>query len=240
MKNFAKWIDSAISKTINIPNDYPFDKFGDVYLDAYKTGYIKGVTTYRAGTMMSVLSEATEKKTIQKTRAPKRPNAVECDVHHAIRSGERYYVVVGLIDGEPYEVFSGQNDDGESDVVIPKSIKNGKLIKKSRDKYIITNEEKEWSCLLTNGHCDVSTDAITRLISTALRHGADISFIVHQLEKTEGDLMTPAKVIARTLKKYISDGTPVHGEECPSCKSTDMIRQEGCILCKNCSWSRCG
>ena len=78
------------------------------------------------------------------------------------------------------------------------------------------------------------------MVSTSLRHGADISFVVHQLEKTKGDLVSLSKVLARTLKKYIKDGTKVHGEECPSCQGSQVERNDGCVLCKSCGWSKCG
>ena len=77
------------------------------------------------------------------------------------------------------------------------------------------------------------------MISTALRHGADISFIVHQLEKTEGDMTCFARSLSRALKKCIKDGTKVHGDTCSNCGSHNLSRSEGCIVCNDCGTSRC-
>ena len=173
--------------------------------------------------------------------SPKRTKILPCEVHHPTFKNNRYYVVVGLFSDEPYEVFTGINHDSEGEIVIPKSVKEGDLVKKSRGSYCldIVKDTEEKSFTLTNGHSDDMVDAMTRLISTSLRHGVDISFIVHQLEKTKGDLKSFSKVIARTLKKYIQDGTKVSGEKCASCGSEQIVRQEGCLLCKSCGASGC-
>ena len=88
-------------------------------------------------------------------------------------------------------------------------------------------------------NCEEHEEALARLVSTSLRHGADINFIVHQLEKTRGDMQSFSKAMARSLKKYIKDGTEVKGEECPTCKGTNIVRQEGCMTCQGCGWSKC-
>lgn len=245
MAGWGKWIDSSMSKTVNCPTDYPYEAFENLYLDAYKTGYLKGITTYRAGTMTAVLAAKDEKKevsdkkqSITKTTAPKRPKTIECKVEHLTSKGVKYYGVVGLIDGEPYEVFTGTNEDDKKDAFIPKNISEGKIIKNSRSNYSLVCGENTYN--LTNGHSDANADALTRMISTALRHGADISFVVHQLEKTKGEMTCFAKVLGRALKKYIKDGTKVHGESCPNCGSHNIVREDGCVTCKDCAWTKCG
>ena len=91
---------------------------------------------------------------------------------------------------------------------------------------------------LTNGHNNDTVDALTRMISTALRHGADISYVVQQLEKTQGGLVSFSKVMARTLKKYATG--VVSGECCPQCGSENaLVRQDGCKNCKQCGYSAC-
>jgi ribonucleoside-diphosphate reductase alpha chain len=238
---FSKWIDSSMSKTINIPNDYNYNDFENVYFSAYKAG-LKGITTYRAGTMMSVLSstEKTEKEEsvkIQKTKAPKRPIELKGELHHINLKNNRYYVAVGLFEGDVYEVFTGLNHNSEGEIIIPKNVKTGTILKHGRSNYSFINDNKEYH--LTNGHNDETADALTRLISTALRHGADVSFVVDQLEKTTGGMLSFSKVLARTLKKYIPDGTIVYGITCPNCNSTQIIRTEGCVTCKSCGHSQC-
>lgn len=245
MTGWYQWIDSSISKTVNLPNNYPYEKFENVYLDLYTSGTAKGMTTYREGTMTSVLSKtpspddsnSTDK--ITKTTAPKRPKSLPADVHLTTVNGDPYYVVVGLLEGDPYEVFTGKNEkkDGQA---IHKKIVHGNVTKKSKSVWELSSEiDPELSFILTNGHSDETADALTRMISTALRHGADISFIVHQLEKTEGSLWSFAKALARTLKKYIPDGTKVSGSKCPECNA-ELIRMEGCITCTSCTYSKCG
>jgi ribonucleoside-diphosphate reductase alpha chain len=237
-----KWVSHAISKTCNLPNSATKELVSKIYMKAWESG-CKGFTVYRDGCRTGVLvsvDKPVEKTVgIQKTVAPKRPNDLPCDVHHINQGGKRYYVVVGFLGGEVYEVFTGPNSDPEGDPVVPKSIKDGVLYKKSRGTYILKNTEKEFSCHLTNGHSDDNADALTRMISASLRHGTDVSFIVHQLEKTKGDLLSFSKVLARTLKKYIKDNTKVTGEKCPNCGGEDLVRVEGCVLCKSCGMSKC-
>ena len=238
----TKHIDHSISSTINLPNDVSEKEVAKIYETAWKLG-CKGITVYRDGCRNGVLvKEITlDPNKIQKTVAPKRPKDLGCDIHHITYNGNRYYVAVGLFEGEPYEVFAGLNEDGEGDPIVPKSIKIGKITKKERGKYTLICEEKDWSNSLNNGKSGITDEieTITRLLSTSLRHGADISFIVHQLEKTKGDLQSFSKVLARTLKKYIPDGTKVSGESCPNCKEGKLKRQEGCISCSTCGYSKC-
>ncbi|TXT66060.1 MAG: hypothetical protein BAJALOKI3v1_50060 [Promethearchaeota archaeon] len=226
----------GISSTINLPNDATEETVNKIYLEAFASG-CKGITVYRDGCRSGVLVENPKKTTIIETAAPKRPKKLPCDVYHCTNKGDRYYVVVGKFDGLPYEVFTGKNDDGEGDTVIPKAIKVGELVKKSRGHYVLTNDERDYSCKLTNGHSDDAVDALTRMISTSLRHGVPISFIVEQLEKTKGDLQSFSKVLARTLKRYIPDGT-ISTEDCPEC-GEQLVRKEGCLSCNSCGWSKC-
>lgn len=237
LNGFGKWIDSSMSKTVNLPNDYNYDDFKELYLNAYKTSYLKGITTYREGTMTNVLA-AVKKDSLHKTDAPKRPTTLKGELHHFVIDGKKYYVAVGLYgEGhEPYEVFTGINET-RKEIFIPKSVKTGAIVKQARGEYIFIGDDQE-EYKLTNGHSNDSADALTRLLSCSLRHGSDISFVVHQLEKTKGPIISFSKALARTLKKYIKDGTSISGEECPSCKS-QMIRKEGCAICPQCGHSKC-
>lgn len=235
-----KWITHSISKTCNIPNSATKDLISDIYLKAWETG-CKGFTVYRDGCRSGVLVSESPKQNINKiihTKAPKRPESLVCDIHHLILNDKRYYAVIGLLEGDPYEVFVGLNTDDEKDPIVPKSIKNGKLTKKARQKYVLTNEDKEFSVVISNGHTDENADALGRLLSTALRHGTPIDFIVHQLEKTHGSLTSFSKIISRVLKKYIKDGAIVHGENCKECGS-QLQRSDGCVNCKSCGWTKC-
>lgn len=171
--------------------------------------------------------------------APKRPKEVSARLHYFTVKGGKYYVAVGFLnENEPYEIFTGFNE-GKKEQYIPKEVKDGVIIKNGRGDYvfvdIITKEEYK----LLNGHSDESAEALTRMISCALRHGSELGFIVHQLEKTKGDLMSFSKCLARTLKYYIKDGTKITGESCSNCGGSNIQRDSGCSVCKDCGDSKC-
>jgi len=232
MSLFAHWVDSAISKTINLPNDYPYDDFKNVYKTAWENG-IKGFTTYRAGTMTNVLSKSSSFNKIQKTNSPSRPKELPCNVHHITVKGEQYFVLVGIYNEEPYEVFAGKNG------FINKKVKEGIVIKLGRPKGVykaIFEDGFELSPI--NATCSAEEDALTRMTSTSIRHGANIHMVVQQLEKVRGEMTCLAKSMARALKKYIPNGAKEEGT-CPECDGAALIRQEGCTTCTQCGWSKC-
>ena len=240
-----KYIDHAISKTVNLPEDVTEEEVAKIYEAAWEYG-CKGMTVYRKNCRTGVLVEKKEETKVDNTvivknNAPKRPDALPAEAWISNIKGRQHYVVVGLLNGEPYEIFTGVNDhiNGayETDIVIPKNGMNGTVTKKSRGNYFFNSGDQSYQ--LTNHHNDENADALCRMISTSLRHGSDIGFVVHQLEKTKGDLMSFAKVLARNLKRYIKDGTKVHGEECPSCGSYNVERGDGCVICRDCGWTKC-
>lgn len=237
MAIFAKWADSAISKTVNLPNDYPYEDFKDVYLKAWQAG-VKGFTTYRAGTMTAVLStKSSSNKGINKTTAPERPELLPCDIHHVSYKGTRWIVIVGVLENDPYEVFAFRMN-GYS---IPEDLVKGtlkKVILKTRSRYELeigdTMMFKDVAkCFETD-----EEESLTRMISTSLRHGVDIEFIVDQLRKSKGQIASFNKVIARVLKKYLNvDELKVL--KCSECGSRNLEMREGCFVCKDCGMSRC-
>jgi ribonucleoside-diphosphate reductase alpha chain len=243
MAVMSKYIDSAMSKTVNIPNNYSYDEFKDLYKKLYKTGTVKGGTTYRAGTMTSVLSSVTdsaskkqETNTLPKTQSPKRPKTLFCDIHQLQVNGEKWIVIVGLYGDkkDPYEVFAFK----KKEINLSGNIKNGYLSKVKSGRYdldingiIIEDVKKHFETR--------EEEALTRMISTALRHGADINFIYDQLQKSEGTIVSFSKAIARTLKKYLIDSN-FTALDCDSCGSKGtLIMQEGCYVCSSCGWSKC-
>ena len=233
LKGWAKWIDSAISKTVNIPNDYSYEDFKKIYLEAYKTGVIKGITTYRAGTMTSVLS-AKMKDKIYKTNAPKRPRSLPCKVFYPMLRGQRYYVVCGLYEDDLYEVFAGKLTE-----CIPHSITEGEIVKVKKGHYrLINNDDVIIDNLIE--HCDHSEEAICRLMSAGLRHGTDVKFLKEQLSNCKGELYSFGKVLGRILGKFIPDNT-LSNELCPDC-GKNLVFTEGCKGCTGdggCGWSKC-
>jgi ribonucleoside-diphosphate reductase alpha chain len=226
-------IDHAISSTINLPENVSVNEVEKIYKMAWKAG-CKGITVYREGSRSGVLLDKskTDSHAIRKTQAPKRPKTLPAKIHHIRVKGVDYFIIVGLFNGEPYEVFAGK------EFVKIENIESGEIVKLTRGVYKLTSGNKS---VLDNIANKLSADeeALTRLTSTALRHGADIGFIVHQLEKIEGDMQSFAKSVARALKKYISDGTKVHGETCETCRGNNIVRQEGCLICLDCGESKC-
>jgi len=234
MSIFAKWVDSAISKTINLSNDYPYDDFKQVYTKAWKKG-IKGFTTYRAGTMTNVLSATSSLDKIEDLSNIERPKELDCDVHHISVKGEKYFVLVGLCEDQPYEIFAGKNG------FIDKKVSKGKIIRMGRPKGLykaVLEDGLEISPI--NATCSAEEDALTRMASLGLRLSAsNILLIVQQLEKVKGDMHCFAKSMSRAIKKYIPDGAKEDGS-CPECSVKDgLIRQEGCITCIQCGYSAC-
>jgi ribonucleoside-diphosphate reductase alpha chain len=242
-----KHVCHAISSTINLPEEATEAQIAEIYETAFRSG-CKGITVYRDKCRDGVMikeekakpevpyepSEVKMEQKIIKTHAPKRPNTLKCDVHHIKVTGQEYFVIVGLwADGTPYEIFAGKNGH------LPKEVKHGEVIKKKRGEYTFTFEGIS-KFENVSKHVTDDQEAITRLLSSNLRHGADISFLVQQLEKVNGRMDGFAKALSRALKKYLKDGTKVYGETCGSCGSASIERREGCITCMSCGWSKCG
>lgn len=232
----GRHVDHSISSTINIPNSATVEDVMTIYETAWREG-LKGITVYRDGCRTGVLVDAQTKKTeqIQKTNAPRRPRELPCETYNARVGGKDYFVLVGLLQGDPYEVFVGPNS-GPGPRVPPRA--QGTLRKRKRGVYDL-HLAGEVVLADVAQVCGEHIEAVTRLTSTALRHGADIAFVVHQLEKARGDMQSFSKALARVLKKYIQDGTRVSGEECPGCGGGELRRQEGCVTCPSCGWSKC-
>ena len=233
MSLFAKYIDSAISKTINLPNNYPYEKFKNIYLDCYKTGYIKGFTTYRDGTMTSVLKSKDDNLIELHTQsAPKRPKILPVKVHTVTAKGEKYVVAIGFLDGQPYEILGG-NANGFN----LKRLVDGELTKIKKGQYSLSIGDMEFSDF--SQHFTPQEQTIFRMCSTMMRHGIPIEFIVEQLQKSTDDMFSLPSAIARVLKKYIKDGQEVVGYKCPECGESSVVYSEGCKVCKNCGWGLC-
>ena len=218
LKIWAKYCSMSISKTVNIPNNYPYDKFENVYLDAWKAG-IKGITTYREGTMTAVLETKANQDTkkdsgnIAYSDAPKRPKKLDCDIFQVKIKGESWTIFVGLLNGLPYEIFGGS----EKYVKIPKSYSKGILEKDAKKKdsnsqyNLYYGEEGKETVIkdLVSVFENPLYNYHTRSLSMKLRHGIPILFIVEMLQRDElgSELYSFNKVIARVLKSYIKDGT---------------------------------
>ena len=238
---FAKYIDQGISKTINLASTASVDDVKNAYVEAYKLG-IKSVTVYRDGSKQQILEssgKAKEKRPEQilVVSSPKRPAELPCDIHNTTVRGEKWTVLVGLLDNKPYEVFCSLQESFE---LSPK-YKKGKIIKNGGGAYHLDMGDfkiKNISGYLKNDEHKV----ITRLISTCLRHGVPMDFILDQLAKADGTVVDFSKAILRVLNKY-SNSAQV-GEKstkgCTNCGSDNIIFTNGCMECLDCNYSKCG
>tara|TARA_A100001015_G_C15030492_1_gene732949 strand:- start:200 stop:2716 length:2517 start_codon:yes stop_codon:yes gene_type:complete len=244
-----KWICHAISNTTNLPADIDVDTVKKVYQMGWDTG-CKGITIYRDGSRSGVLVSADsnnknhDEKIIDR-HAPKRPETLKCEIHHTTVKGERWVVVVGLLEGKPYEVMGGKAELIE----IPRKYSNGTLTKRSykttSNKYDLRIPDGD-DVLVIKDVVSVFDNpnhaGYTRTISLALRHGAPVQYLVEQLQKDkEMDMFSFSKVIARCLKKYIADGLKASTSVCTNCGAEDtIIYQEGCQTCTACGFGACG
>lgn len=232
----ANNISLSVSKTINLPQDAKKEDVSEVYMLAHEMGII-GVTVYREGSREGVLiinKDETNKKVI-KTIAPKRPRELEAELYHVTLQKQKYYVAVGLYYNDPFEVFTGYNEF-DNKIYIPINIKQGKIIKEKSGHYTFKPKDEEIKYALHGIHNSDTAEALTRQISLSLRHGANIVYIIDQLNKIKtGDMFCFSRVLARTLKKYIPENFE-STTKCPEC-GAKMIYEGGCVICKNCGTS---
>lgn len=226
----------GISSTINVPAESTVEDIKLIYETAHAKN-CKGITVYRKGCRDGVILEKGVDNSASYAKIEvdiPRPKVIPCNVHHTSIKGQSYFVLVGLLDGKPHEVFAGKNG------FIPARVKTGTITRKRKNFYIAKFD---------NADCDLSPitaatgemeEVVTRLTSLSLRAGADMHLVVQQLEKVgeQQALHGFARCVARILKKYIPDGTP-EGEKCPECSGSALIRQEGCVNCAGCGYSKC-
>ena len=238
-------IDHSISSTINLPQNTSPEIVGKLYMEGWKQG-LKGITVYVDGSRSGVLIEKNNKEAIfPQHEAPRRPKDLECDIHHTTIQGEKWTILVGLYDSKPYEIIGGLADFVE----IPKKYNRGLLTKhtfKTRNRYDLKFGDNGSEIIIKDVvkvFDNPNHSAFTRMISLGLRHGAQINFVVEQLQKNKDhDMFSFSKCIARVLKNYIIDGTKVNGEKgCPECSlTTGLIYIEGCMTCQDCGFAKCG
>lgn len=242
MTIMAKYIDSALSKTLNLPNDYSYEDFKNLYMDLYDTGTVKGATTYRDGTMTQVLGSAEKKTETSRPTEKERPEHLKCDIHHMTIKKEPWVALVGLLeDGDPYELFCFR----VKNIHLPKN-KPAVItkVKGTKTKKATYNLEVDGLIIedLSQHFESTEEESLMRLISMNLRRGhATVAQIVEQISKVKvgfiGDFNTS---IVRTLKKYIDYSKEDTKEKCLNCGSTNVVLSEGCSKCQDCGSSKCG
>ena len=255
-----KWVDHSISVTINLPNDVSEDMVNKLYVEAWKSG-CKGCTVYRDGSRSGVLiSLKNEKKKTTENAAPspadengfvthKRPIELDADVVRFQNNKEKWIAFIGLIDGKPYEIFTGIADDDEG-IFCPKSVSKGKIIK-----VIDENGQKRYDFQFVNKRGFKTTIEglsekfnpefwnYAKLTSGVLRYRmpiAQVLKLVGSLELDNQSINTCKVGVERALKKYLPNGEKASGQTCPNCGQESLVYQEGCLICTNCGTSRCG
>ncbi|MBO6188147.1 MAG: adenosylcobalamin-dependent ribonucleoside-diphosphate reductase [Prevotella sp.] len=265
-----KWVDHSISVTVNLPNDVDEALVNRLYVEAWRTG-CKGCTIYRDGSRAGVMISVTKKDKKEQKGADTtkdnnmevkpempckhpevtevRPKELECDVVRFQNNKDKWVAFVGLLDGYPYEIFTGLQDDEEG-IVLPKTVTKGKIIKQVNEdgskRYDFQFENKRGYKTTVEGLSEKFNPEYwnyAKLISGVLRYRMPIDHViklVSSLQLKSESINTWKVGVERALKKYIQDGTEAKGQKCPNCGSESLVYQEGCLICKNCGSSRCG
>ena len=251
-----KWVDHSISVTVNLPNAVDEALVDRLYVEAWKSG-CKGCTIYRdgsrAGVMVSVKKKKEDKGAKLQTLSPvveRRPEVLECDVVRFQNNKEKWVAFVGLLDGRPYEIFTGLQDDEEG-IVLPKTVTKGRIVKHvnaedGTKRYDFQFENKRGYKTTVEGLSEKFNKEYwnyAKLISGVLRYRMPLENVIKLVDslQLESENINTWKVgVARALKKYITDGTEAKGLKCPNCGHEALVYQEGCLICKHCGSSRCG
>ena len=250
-----KWVDHSISVTINLPNNVSEDLVNQLYVEAWRSG-CKGCTVYRDGSRAGVLISTKKKDNKEeecRCKPPQvvevRPKVLEADVVRFQNNKEKWVAFVGLLDGRPYEIFTGLQDDEEG-IVLPKSVTSGRIIKSYDEDgtkhYDFQFENKRGYKMTIEGLSEKFNKEYwnyAKLISGVLRWRMPIEQViklVSSLQLDSENINTWKNGVERALKKYVQDGTEAKGVKCPNCGHETLVYQEGCLICKTCGSSRCG
>ena len=252
-----KWVDHSISVTINLPNNVSEDLVNQLYVEAWRSG-CKGCTVYRDGSRAGVLISTKKKDKKEeeeecRCKPPQvvevRPKVLEADVVRFQNNKEKWVAFVGLLDGRPYEIFTGLQDDEEG-IVLPKSVTSGRIIKSYDEDgtkhYDFQFENKRGYKMTIEGLSEKFNKEYwnyAKLISGVLRWRMPIEQVIKlvgSLQLDSENINTWKNGVERALKKYVQDGTEAKGVKCPNCGHETLVYQEGCLICKTCGSSRCG
>ena len=229
-----KYVDTAISSTINLPKTITSEQIEDLYLNAWSVG-CKGVTIYVEGSRDPILSTKSTMKVDPDRKAPKRPKVLEADWYQIVAKGQIFNVYVGLYEGNPYEIFAKPTLEKNS-----VTSGHGKITKQQKGVYSWLNDKEEG--VISDSNIAIMEEdsperVATLLASLGLRHGAEIKYIVKTLKKTNPLISSFTAAMIRVLNKYNNDQEQ-SGEKCPEC-GAEIVNEGGCQHCTSCGWSRC-
>lgn len=245
-----KWVDHSISVTVNVPNDVNEEMVAQIYTTGWESG-CKGITVYRDGSRSGVLVADTPKEDGKEGKSEpfftKRPKRLKASVIHFQNDHEKWIAVVGLLDGKPYEVFTGK---AEGAFTLPKWVEKGEIIKrrgkKGKSRYDFRYNDKEDYRVTIEGLSRAFNKEYwnyAKLISGVLRQGMAIQNVVdliNGLHLNDESLNTWKNGLVRSLKRFIPNGTTAEGVKCPECEAEALTYEEGCLNCKDCGYSKCG
>ena len=250
-----KWVDHSISVTINLPSTVDEELVNKLYIEAWKSG-CKGCTVYRDGSRSGVLLAVKKDKKNEElspckppTVVETRPKVLEAEVVRFQNNKEKWVAFVGLLEGRPYEIFTGVLDDEEG-IVLPKNVVSGHIIKNvdenGNKRYDFQFENKRGYKVTIEGLSEKFNKEYwnyAKLISGVLRYRMPIELVmklVSSLQLDSESINTWKNGVERALKKYVTDGTEVKGQKCPNCGNETLVYQEGCLICTTCGASKCG
>ena len=250
-----KWVDHSISVTINLPNDVSEELVDSLYVEAWRCG-CKGCTVYRDGSRSGVLIATDKKKKKEDCNCMQppvivstRPRELDADVVKFQNNREKWIAFVGLLNGRPYEIFTGLADDDEG-IMLPKNVSKGTIIKsydEDGNKHYDFQFKNKRGYKMTieglDGKFNPEYWNYAKLISGVLRYGMPIDQViklVQGMELNSESINTWKNGVERALKKYLPNGMEAKGQKCPNCGLETLIYQEGCLICTNCGASKCG
>ena len=249
-----KWVDHSISVTINLPNNVDEELVNRLYIEAWRSG-CKGCTVYRDGSRSGVLisTKSDKKDELPPCKPPTivetRPKVLDAEVVRFQNNKEKWVAFVGLLNGHPYEIFTGVLDDDEG-IVLPKNVVSGHIIKNVDEngikRYDFQFENKRGYKVTIEGLSEKFNKEYwnyAKLISGVLRYRMPIEQVIKlvgSLQLDSENINTWKNGVERALKKYVLDGTEAKGQKCPNCGNETLVYQEGCLICKTCGASRCG
>lgn len=241
--------NQSVSKTANLPNSYPFEEFKTLYHDAWKRG-LNGFTTYRDGTMESVISniKRTQNDKGIVTNDIKLPNSFLNGPTSVIkRQGYKFYIHFSYLPDDTDRefpvvmwIYTNARYAGEDLKICNNAARN--LSKLALSKGI---NEKIVTTTLEKAKTDYPHNRLGRMVSLNLRHNVPREDILAALMGIDGDnISTLVTAVRKFLSATLPDGTRLKGVKCdnPECTGTrfNVVLESGCKKCLDCGASSCG